>query len=48
MVAPEDFEEIVFANFISDCDPSFVLLVTYNPSRCCSYFKVLKIYNRVE
>ena len=32
-VAPEDFEEIVYANFMSDHDPSFIFMVTYNPTR---------------
>jgi hypothetical protein len=48
MVAPEEFEEIVFANFMSDHDPSFILLVTYNPTRQCSYVKALKIFNKSE
>lgn len=41
-------EEILFANFMSDYDPSFLILVTYNPTRQCSYVKTLKIFNKVE
>ena len=48
MVAPEEFEEIVFVSFMSDHDPSFIFLVTYNPFRMCSYIKALKIFNKSE
>ena len=41
-------ERITFASFLSDYDPSFVLLMTYCEVRKCSYLKVLKIYNKVE
>lgn len=44
----EQQEVITFANFLSDYDPSFVLLMTYCEIRHCSYLKVLKIYNKVE
>lgn len=36
-------EEILFAGFLSDYDPSLVLIVTYQPSRRTSYLKLLKI-----
>ena len=38
-------EEIVFASFMSDYEPSLILLLTYNGTRFCSYLRVLKIYN---
>ena len=41
-------EEIVFTHFLSDYDPSLVLLLSYNPQRQCSFLKVLKIYNQLE
>ena len=42
---PTEVEEILFANFLSDYDPSLIFLVTYCPDRNVSYLKVLKIRN---
>lgn len=44
----EEQERITFANFLSDYDPSFILLMTYCDVRKCSYLKILKIFNKVE
>ena len=41
-------EQIIFASFLSDYEPSFVFLLTYSPSANCSYLKVLKIHNAQE
>jgi hypothetical protein len=41
-------EQIIFASFLSDYEPSFVFLLTYSPSANCSYLKVLKIHNAEE
>lgn len=41
-------EEITFVSFLSDSDPSFLLVLTYSPSTQSSYMKLLKIYNQVE
>ena len=44
----EDYEEIVFANFLSDFDPSLILVMSYCAGRKCTYMKLLKIYNQSE
>ena len=44
----KETEEIVFTHFLSDYDPSFLLLLTYSPQQRCSFLKVLKIYNQIE
>ena len=36
-------EEILFAGFLSDFDPSLIFVVTYDKARQTSYMKVLKI-----
>ena len=36
-------EEIIFASFLSDFDPSLVFLVTYCSNKHVTYLKVLKI-----
>ncbi len=41
-------EQITFVSFLSDSDPSFLLVLTYSPGSQCSYLKLLKIYNQVE
>ena len=44
----EEHEEIIFVHFLSDYDPSLMLLVTYNRTLNQSYIKFLKIYNKIE
>lgn len=44
----EEHEEIIFVHFLSDYDPSLMILVTYNRTLNQSYIKFLKIYNKIE
>lgn len=48
IVDQQDMEVIIFTHFLSDYDPSLVLLLSYNPTKKCSYLKMLKIYNQIE
>ena len=41
-------EEILFAGFLSDFDPSLIFLLTYDKKRQTSYMKVLKIERNEE
>lgn len=41
-------EEIMFASFLSDYEPSFIIMLTYSPTRLCSYLRIVKIYNAQE
>lgn len=38
----------MFTSFLSDTDPSLIIVLTYDHAQQCSYFKVLKILNSVE
>lgn len=38
-------EEVTFVSFLSDSDPSFLLVLTYSPATQSSYMKLLKIFN---
>ena len=44
-LATGEREEILFANFLSDYDPSLIFLVTYCEQRNVTYLKVLKVMN---
>jgi hypothetical protein len=45
----DDSEEtILFTQFLSDYDPSFILLASYSPKKKCSYLKFIKIFNQIE
>lgn len=41
-------EEILFTHFMSDYDPSLILLLTYNKSQNVSFLKFLKMFNKNE
>ncbi len=38
----------MFAHFMSDYDPSLILLLTYNQSQNISFLKFLKMFNKNE
>ncbi len=48
LVVDSEWEELTFVDFLSDSDPSFLVALTYNATRQCSYLKLLKIYNQIE
>jgi hypothetical protein len=41
-------EQIEYVSFLSDLDPSFLLVLTYSKERDCSFLKILKVYNKQE
>lgn len=45
LIGEEEWEEIIFVDFMSDSDPSYLVVLTYNAARQCSYLKLLKIFN---
>ena len=40
-----DSEKIIYAGFLYDQNPTFVLVITVNEEENCSYLSLGKIYN---